>query len=91
MKSEGTVVDVRTPHEFRSGHVSGSINIPLPEVQRRLEEIRSMSTPLVLVCATGNRSGIAQQYLMAQGIECENGGSWLTISYEHSFNTQAYV
>jgi rhodanese-related sulfurtransferase len=75
------VVDVRTPEEFAYGHVLGSINIPLHEIPSRLEEIRSMNRPLVLCCASGNRSGQATAYLRGHGIECENGGSWLDVRY----------
>jgi len=48
---EGTVVDVRTPAEFMGGHVAGSINIPLNEVPYRMEELKSLKSPLILCCA----------------------------------------
>ena len=74
-----TIIDVRSPAEFAGGHAEGSINIPLQEVPHRLEEIRSKNQPLILCCASGNRSGQAMQFLQAQGLECENGGSWLAV------------
>lgn len=77
---ERTIVDVRTPMEFMGGHVSGSINIPLMEIPERLGEFRNMKN-IVLCCASGNRSGQATQFLMANGIECLNGGSWLTVNH----------
>ncbi|CAN1575416.1 PspE Rhodanese-related sulfurtransferase [Flavobacteriaceae bacterium] len=83
-ENKGTIVDVRTPEEFMGGHVAGSINIPLGEVQVRLEEIQNLKTPLVLCCASGNRSGQAQQYLSQKGIDCYNGGSWLDVNYYQS-------
>ena len=36
-----TIIDVRTPAEFMGGHVAGSINIPLQEVQSRIQEIKA--------------------------------------------------
>ena len=42
LNNEGTIVDVRTPEEFRGGHVAGSINIPLQEVPNRIEELKSL-------------------------------------------------
>lgn len=75
-----TVIDVRTPAEFMGGHVNGSLNIPLQELPQRLEEIKSLDTPLLLCCASGNRSGQAVQYLQSLGIDCENGGSWLNVN-----------
>ena len=77
----GTILDVRTQAEFRMASAPGTINIPLQEVPNRLEEIRSMNAPLLLCCASGNRSGFAEQFLGAQGIPCENIGSWLDVEY----------
>jgi rhodanese-related sulfurtransferase len=76
MKSKTIVIDVRTPAEFRDEHLAGSINIPLHEIQQRLDEIKAMKQPIVLCCASGGRSGQATAFLRAQGIECENAGSW---------------
>jgi len=84
-EKKGTIVDVRTPVEFMGGNVAGSINIPLQEIQQRIEELKNLKQPLVLCCASGNRSGQATQFLLQQGIECCNGGSWLEVSY---FQTQ---
>lgn len=86
MKTEklGTIVDVRTPAEFQGGHVAGSINIPLQEITGRMEEIRSLKTPLVLCCASGNRSGQVHSFLLQNGIECINGGSWMDVNYLQS-------
>jgi rhodanese-related sulfurtransferase len=83
-EKKGTIVDVRTPSEFMGGNVESSINIPLQEIERRLDELKTLKQPLVLCCASGNRSGQATQYLMQQGIECCNGGSWLDVNYYQS-------
>ena len=80
----GTIVDVRTPAEFMGGNVNDSINIPLQEIQQRLDEIKQLKTPLVLCCASGGRSAMAAQFLSAQGIDCVNGGSWLDVNYYQS-------
>lgn len=61
------VVDVRTPQEFASGHVPGAINIPFDEIGRRASEIGPASTPVVLYCRTGRRSGIAADALQKAG------------------------
>lgn len=83
-EQQGSIVDVRTPEEFMGGNVVGSINIPLQEITERMEEIMQLSTPIVLCCASGNRSGQAHRYLSMQGIECYNGGSWLDVNYLQS-------
>lgn len=80
----GTTVDVRSHDEFMGGHVAGSINIPLNEIPQRVEELRTLKGPLVLCCASGNRSGQAHLFLTEHGIECYNGGSWLDVNYHQS-------
>ena len=81
MIKSGTVVDVRTPAEFAGGNVNGSVNIPLQELPNRLDELRALKQPLVLCCASGGRSGMADQMLSAQGFDCVNGGGWLEVNY----------
>ncbi len=78
---EGTIIDVRTRGEFNGGHVAGSINIPLTELPDTIEELKSMKAPLILCCASGMRSGQAEQYLTRAGLECTNAGSWLQVNY----------
>jgi phage shock protein E len=76
----GTIVDVRTPEEFRGGHVAGSVNISLHELPRRVEELKTLQTPLVLCCASGSRSSRANRYLREHQIECCDGGSWMDVN-----------
>lgn len=82
--NQGTIVDVRTFEEFTGGNVMGSKNIPLNEIPARLEEIKNLEMPLILCCASGNRSGQATAFLKAQGVECYNGGSWFDVNYFQS-------
>lgn len=84
--TKNVVIDVRTPAEFMGGHVAGSINIPLQEIQQRVDEIKTMQHPIVLCCASGGRSQQATQYLKSLGIDCENGGSWMDVNYELNEN-----
>lgn len=72
-----SVVDVREPWEFSVGHYPNSLNIPLGEVPSRLDELMAMSKPLILVCRSGNRSGMATTMLQNNGAtEVYNGGAW---------------
>ena len=80
-EKQGTIVDVRTTEEFRGGNAESSINIPLQEIEKRIDELKNLKQPLVLCCASGGRSGQAHGYLAQQGIECFNGGSWLDVNY----------
>jgi len=74
--SNKTIIDVRSEGEFVLGHAEGALNIPLNEVEARAEEIAKIEGEIILCCASGNRSGMAQQILQSKGIECHNGGSW---------------
>lgn len=58
------ITDVREPGEYASGHLPGAVNIPLGQPPDRTDEVKE---PVVLVCASGNRSGQAAHYLMEQG------------------------
>ncbi|MEU6526541.1 rhodanese-like domain-containing protein [Streptomyces sp. NPDC046924] len=67
---ELTVIDVRTPAEYASGHLPGALNIPLDHVRRALPEIRHAAErgDVLLVCASGARSGNACTLLTEQGV-----------------------
>ncbi|WP_298411502.1 rhodanese-like domain-containing protein [Hydrotalea sp.] len=73
--SATSIIDVRTVMEFQSGHVAGAINIPLDEVQSRLEEFKKLPKPIIVYCRSGTRSGMAMSILKQSGInEVYNGG-----------------
>ena len=57
------VIDVREPMEYASGHIAGSLNIPLS----RLHQAELPQGPLVLVCQSGTRSAKGIQTLLARG------------------------
>ncbi|MFQ3336156.1 MAG: phage shock protein E [Urechidicola sp.] len=80
-ENKGTIIDVRTEGEFIEGNVVGSLNIPVQDIMNRLDEVKQMEAPLVLCCASGQRSGMAQQMLSAEGIECYNGGGWMDVNF----------
>ena len=76
-----TVIDVRTPSEYSSGHIKGSINIPLDQIAHKLSKIKKMKTPLVLCCASGIRSANAVHYLKGNSIQdVYNGGRWSKVN-----------
>ena len=39
---QGTIVDVRTVEEFSGGHVVDSVNIPLQEIMKRIDEVKAL-------------------------------------------------
>lgn len=79
-KERGAVViDVRTPGEYKSGHVRGSKNFPLQGISGKAKEITRMNKPVILCCASGMRSGQATRILKKAGVDCMNGGSWTKV------------
>jgi phage shock protein E len=77
MMADGAlIVDVRTPAEYRSGHITGAINIPLDSVNQHINELRSKNKTIITCCRSGNRSGMAKAILSNAGIDCYNGGAW---------------
>lgn len=85
-EKKGTIVDVRSYEEFQSAHAVDSINIPLQEITERMDELKKLNMPLLLCCASGNRSGMAERFLSQAGIECLNAGSWLDVNFIQSQN-----
>jgi rhodanese-related sulfurtransferase len=70
------IIDVRTAGEYNSGHIKGSLNIPVDRIASKIEEIRKKGKPVITCCRSGARSGMAASTLKKQGIECYNGGPW---------------
>jgi phage shock protein E len=74
------VIDVRTKGEYASGHVSGSINIPLNELSSGIKKLNK-DTVLITCCASGIRSASAKSSLKAMGFsEVHNGGGWMSLN-----------
>jgi len=70
------LVDVRTPEEFAAGHIKGALNIPLGELPQRASELGRKSTPIVLYCRSGARSGRALELLKQRGFrQAQNLGA----------------
>ncbi len=66
------LIDVRQPSEYRSGHISGAINIPLKQLERHLGEI-PCDQDIVLYCSTGYRSAMGVMALQLQGFSHVRG------------------
>jgi len=73
-KQGAQLVDVRSPAEFSSGHISGAKNIPLPELDARSGEL-SKDKPVVLYCRSGRRSATGAKQLEARGYKVYDLGA----------------
>ncbi|MEU9201610.1 rhodanese-like domain-containing protein [Streptomyces sp. NPDC048332] len=69
--AEFTVIDVRAPGEYASGHVPGALNIPLDRLSEAVPALKSASArgALLVVCASGVRSTRACDILSAADID----------------------
>ena len=77
LMAEGAViVDVRTPSEYKSGHIPGALNIPLDSIKSKSGDLKSKNKVVITCCRSGARSGMAKGILTSAGIETVNGGPW---------------
>lgn len=79
LKQEGAVlIDVRTPEEIQEGALPGARYIGFEDIGKRIAEVaQDKSTPIVLYCRSGRRSGIAQDDLLARGYtNVQNAGGY---------------
>lgn len=62
------ILDVRSPEEYKGGHIPGAINIPHDQLGSRLAEIVShKNKEVVLYCRSGRRVAIAADILQSAG------------------------
>lgn len=62
------ILDVRTPGEYREGHIKGSVLIPVQELEREYTKISEhLQKPVLIYCRSGNRSVTASNILMSKG------------------------
>src|ERR1035437_4849110 len=76
--NEGAIIlDVRTSGEFSTGHIKGSINIPVNLLVNNLSKLKVKNKPVITCCASGMRSASAKSILQSNGFSnVYNGGSW---------------
>ena len=78
MRNDSNLVllDVRKPYELEDkslGHIDGVLNIPLPELEKRLSELDEFKDKdIAVICRSGRRSGIATDLLVKNGFNAVN-------------------
>ncbi|AMM23770.1 rhodanese-like domain-containing protein [Variovorax sp. PAMC 28711] len=56
-RQRAVVLDVREPEEFAAGHATGSRNVPLDQLEAKLQStIKNKTLPVLIMCATGARA-----------------------------------
>jgi NADPH-dependent 2,4-dienoyl-CoA reductase/sulfur reductase-like enzyme/rhodanese-related sulfurtransferase len=71
------LVDVRNPGEYVAGAVENSINIPLPELRQRLQEL-SPAQEVWVYCGVGQRGYYASRILAQHGYRVRNVSGGMT-------------
>ena len=67
-KTNGAVLlDVRTPQEYREGHIPGSSNVPLQQLDKISAVTENKDTPMFVYCYSGGRSHQAASMLQYMG------------------------
>lgn len=81
--SRGAVIlDVRTKGEYQTGHIKGSVNIPLQVLGSNLSKLKK-DKPIITCCASGMRSASARGVLKSNGFtEVYNGGGWTSLEHK---------
>jgi rhodanese-related sulfurtransferase len=68
-RADVRLLDVRTPGEYETVHITGAYNVPLDTLGEHAAEIRAtVAEPVVLVCQSGARARRAEEALKAAGM-----------------------
>ena len=70
------LVDVRSAEEVAEISVPTAEHIPMQNIMDNLPRFKAHEGPIVLFCATGNRSAQVMQYLKQSGCDAHNGGGY---------------
>ena len=79
VKEGALIIDVRTAAEYGAGHIEGSGNIPLDKLKGEIRLLKQADKPIITVCRSGSRSGMAKSILKSAGLEVYNGGTWTNL------------
>ena len=81
VKQGAIILDVRTKSEYGSGHIRGSVNIPVEQLQKNLNKLKDKKRTIITCCASGMRSYSAKGILTSNGFaSVYNGGSWQSLN-----------
>lgn len=79
VKQGAVILDVRSPGEYKQGHIKGSINAPLNDLSRHITKLKKDAT-IITCCASGMRSASAKSILKSSGFaQVHNGGGWSSL------------
>ena len=78
IQKKAYIIDVRSPQEYRDGHIQQAVNIPLELIAKNIDKIKKMDKPIITCCQTGGRSRRAKNILKRNGlVDVYNGKGWV--------------
>jgi rhodanese-related sulfurtransferase len=81
VKEGAVILDVRTKGEYGSGHIRGSVNIPVEQLHKNLNKLKDKKRPIITCCESGMRSASAKGILTSNGFSnVHNGGKWMSLN-----------
>ena len=81
MADGAIILDVRSNGEYSTGHIKGSINIPVDKLAANLHKLKAKHKPIITCCASGARSAAAKGILKTNGYaNVHNGGVWQSLN-----------
>lgn len=83
MANGAILLDVRSNGEYSTGHIKGSINIPVDKLASNLNKLKEKNKPIITCCASGIRSASAKGILKSNGYsDVYNGGAWQSLKHK---------
>jgi len=76
------IIDVRTPEEYKNGHIKGSVNIPVNKIAGQAQKLKKEGRVVITCCRSGARSAMALEMLKSNGVEAFDGGAWENLKLE---------
>lgn len=81
VKEGAIILDVRTKGEYGSGHIRGSVNIPVDQLHKNISKLKDKKRPIITCCESGMRSASAKGILTSNGFtNVHNGGRWMSLN-----------
>ncbi len=81
VKDGAIILDVRTKGEYGSGHIRGSVNIPVEQLHKNINKLKDKKRPIITCCESGMRSASAKGILTSNGFtNVHNGGRWMSLN-----------
>ena len=83
VKQGAIILDVRSKGEYSTGHIKGSMNIPVEQLGNNLGKLKDKNKTIITCCASGMRSASAKGILTSSGFtNVYNGGAWQSLDWK---------